>query len=81
MQPTSAQFKQVASAKLADTKVQATLANAKGKFVLARAKAIKELDNFGAVRGRFRRQPSERASASGGGAGNADRRLVSGSTR
>ncbi len=50
MEITSAQFKKVASQKLADPKVQAALANAKGRFVVARAKAIKELDNFEEIR-------------------------------
>jgi L-lactate dehydrogenase complex protein LldF len=50
MEITSAQFKQAASSKLADAKVQAALANAKGRFVVARAKAIKELDNFEEIR-------------------------------
>ena len=50
MQITSAQFKKVASQKLADKKVQAALAHAKGKFVVARAKAIEELDNFEDIR-------------------------------
>ena len=50
MEITSAQFKQAASRKLADAKVQAALANAKGRFVVARAKAIEELDNFEEIR-------------------------------
>lgn len=50
MEITSTQFKKVASQKLADKKVQAALAHAKGKFVIARAKAIKELDNFEEIR-------------------------------
>jgi L-lactate dehydrogenase complex protein LldF len=50
MEITSAQFKKVASQKLADTKVQAALANAKGRFVVTRAKAIRELDNFEEIR-------------------------------
>ncbi|HUU72399.1 MAG TPA: LutB/LldF family L-lactate oxidation iron-sulfur protein [Burkholderiales bacterium] len=50
MEITSAQFKKSASNKLADVKVQAALANAKGRFVVARAKAIQELDNFEEIR-------------------------------
>ena len=50
MEVTSAQFKRAASQKLADTKLQAALAHAKGRFVVARAQAIKELDNFEAIR-------------------------------
>lgn len=50
MEVTSSQFKKAASAKLADAKVQAALANAKGRFVVARAKAVRELDNFEDIR-------------------------------
>jgi L-lactate dehydrogenase complex protein LldF len=50
MQVTSRQFKRVASQKLADPKVQKALANAKGRFVVARAKSILELDNFEEIR-------------------------------
>lgn len=50
MQITSQQFKRVASQKLADPKVQKALANAKGRFVVARAKSILELDNFEQIR-------------------------------
>ncbi|MGH8630815.1 MAG: LutB/LldF family L-lactate oxidation iron-sulfur protein, partial [Burkholderiales bacterium] len=50
MQITSQQFKRVASQKLADPKVQKALANAKGRFVVARAKSIVELDNFEQIR-------------------------------
>jgi L-lactate dehydrogenase complex protein LldF len=46
MQITSEHFKRVASQKLADPKVQKAMANAKGRFVVARAKSILELDNF-----------------------------------
>ncbi len=42
MQVTSSQFKKVASQKLADPRLQATLANAKGRFVVARTKAVSE---------------------------------------
>ncbi len=50
MEITSEQFKKVASQKLADPKLQAALAHAKGRFVVARAKAIRELDNFEDIR-------------------------------
>ena len=50
MEITSAQFKKAASSKRADAKVQAALANAKGRFVVARARAIQELDNFEEIR-------------------------------
>lgn len=50
MQITSQQFKRVASQKLADPKVQKALANAKGRFVVARARSILELDNFEQIR-------------------------------
>ncbi len=50
MEITSAQFKKVASQKLADSKVQSALAHAKGRLVVARANAIKELDNFDEIR-------------------------------
>ena len=50
MESTSSQFKKVASQKLADTKVQAALAHAKGRFVVARARAVRELDNFEDIR-------------------------------
>ncbi|MGH8459325.1 MAG: LUD domain-containing protein, partial [Nevskiales bacterium] len=50
MQVTSSQFKQTASQKLADPKVQKALKNAKGKLVVARAKSILELDNFEEIR-------------------------------
>ncbi|MGH8759825.1 MAG: LUD domain-containing protein, partial [Burkholderiales bacterium] len=50
MQVTSSQFKQAASQKLADPKVQKALKNAKGKLVVARAQSILELDNFEEIR-------------------------------
>ncbi len=50
MQITSQQFKRVASQKLADAKVQTALATAKGRFVVARANSILELDNFEQIR-------------------------------
>ncbi|HVY06211.1 MAG TPA: LutB/LldF family L-lactate oxidation iron-sulfur protein [Burkholderiales bacterium] len=50
MQISSNEFKQVASRKLADAKVQKALRNAKGKLVVARAKVIGELDNFEDIR-------------------------------
>jgi L-lactate dehydrogenase complex protein LldF len=50
MQISSNEFKQAASRKLADPKVQKALRNAKGKLVVARAKVILELDNFEEIR-------------------------------
>ncbi len=50
MQVTSQQFKQAASQKLADPKVQKALKTAKGKLVVARAMSILELDNFEEIR-------------------------------
>jgi L-lactate dehydrogenase complex protein LldF len=50
MQITSQHFKRVASRKLADPNLQTALRNAKGRFVVARAKSILELDNFEAIR-------------------------------
>ena len=50
MQISSNQFKQVASLKLADAKVQKALRNAKGKLVDARARVILELDNYEEIR-------------------------------
>src|SRR5258708_20205824 len=50
MQVSSNQFKQAASRKLADPKVQKALRNAKGKLVIARARSILELDNFEEIR-------------------------------
>ena len=50
MQISSNDFKQAASRKLADPKVQKALRNAKGKLVVARAKVILELDNFEEIR-------------------------------
>ena len=50
MQVTSHQFKQAASQKLVDPKLQKALQNAKGKLVVARAKSILELDNFEEIR-------------------------------
>lgn len=50
MQATSTQFKKVASQKLADPKLQATLANAKERFVVARTNAIHGVDNFEEMR-------------------------------
>lgn len=50
MQVTSQQFKKIASLKLADTKLQAALANAKGRFVVARTSAIGEIDHFEEMR-------------------------------
>jgi L-lactate dehydrogenase complex protein LldF len=47
---TSNQFKQAASRKLADPKVQKALRNAKGKLVVARSQSILELDNFEEIR-------------------------------
>jgi L-lactate dehydrogenase complex protein LldF len=46
MHATSTHFKKVASQKLADTRLQATLANAKGRFVVARTNALHDIDNF-----------------------------------
>ncbi len=50
MQVSSNHFKQVASSKLADPKVQKALRNAKGKLVVARSRSILELDNFEDIR-------------------------------
>lgn len=50
MLATSAHFKKVASQKLADPKLQAALANAKGRFVVARKDAIRDIDNFEELR-------------------------------
>jgi len=50
MQVSSNQFKQAASRKLADPKVQKALRNAKGKLVVARSRSILELDNFEEIR-------------------------------
>ncbi len=50
MQATSTQFKKIASQKLADPKLQAALANAKGRFVVARANAIGDIDHFEEMR-------------------------------
>ena len=50
MQVSSNQFKQAASLKLADPKVQKALRNAKGKLVVARSRSILELDNFEEIR-------------------------------
>jgi L-lactate dehydrogenase complex protein LldF len=50
MQVTSSQFKQAASRKLADTKLQSALLRSKGKLVVGRAKSILELDNFEEIR-------------------------------
>ena len=50
MQVTSNQFKQAASRKLADPKLQKALRNAKGKLVVARSRSILELDNFEEIR-------------------------------
>ncbi len=50
MQISSNQFKQTASLKLADAKVQKALRNAKGKLVDARARVILELDNYEEIR-------------------------------
>jgi len=50
MQVLSNQFKQAASLKLADAKVQKALRNAKGKLVVARSRSILELDNFEEIR-------------------------------
>jgi len=50
MQVTSNQFKQAASRKLADPKVQKALRNAKGKLVVARSRSMLELDNFEEIR-------------------------------
>ncbi len=50
MQISSNQFKQAASNKLADPKVQKALRNAKGKLVVARSRSILELDNFEDIR-------------------------------
>ena len=50
MQVSSNQFKQAASRKLADPKIQKALRNAKGKLVVARSRSILELDNFEEIR-------------------------------
>ena len=50
MQVSSNQFKQAASLKLADPKVQKALRNAKGKLEVARSRSILELDNFEEIR-------------------------------
>ena len=50
MQVLANQFKQAASRKLADPKVQKALRNAKGKLVIARSRSILELDNFEEIR-------------------------------
>jgi L-lactate dehydrogenase complex protein LldF len=50
MQVSSNQFKQAASRKLADPKVQKALRNAKGKLVVARSRSILELDKFEEIR-------------------------------
>ena len=50
MQVLSNQFKQAASRKLADPKIQKALRNAKGKLVVARSRSILELDNFEEIR-------------------------------
>jgi L-lactate dehydrogenase complex protein LldF len=50
MQITSQQFKQAASRKLNDAKLQKALGNARGKLVVTRAKSILELDNFEQIR-------------------------------
>jgi L-lactate dehydrogenase complex protein LldF len=50
MQISSNHFKQVASRKLADPQVQTALLNAKGKLVVARERAILELDNYEQIR-------------------------------
>ncbi len=50
MQISSQQFKQAASRKLNDPKLQKALGNAKGKLVVTRAKSILELDNYEQIR-------------------------------
>jgi L-lactate dehydrogenase complex protein LldF len=50
MQVTSSQFKQAASRKLNDPALQKALHNARGRFVVARAVSIRELDNFEQIR-------------------------------
>lgn len=50
MEITSSRFKKAASEALANAKVQAALANAKGRFVVARSKAVRELNNFEDIR-------------------------------
>ncbi|MGD8789009.1 MAG: LutB/LldF family L-lactate oxidation iron-sulfur protein [Burkholderiales bacterium] len=50
MEITSTRFKQAASQSLADSKLQSALAHAKGRFVVARSKAVGELDNFEEIR-------------------------------
>jgi len=50
MEITSHQFKKTASLKLRDQKVQSALGKAKGKFVVARERAVKELDNLEEIR-------------------------------
>ena len=50
MQVTSQRFKQVASQKLADPKLQIALRKSRGRLVVGRANAIQELDNFEEIR-------------------------------
>lgn len=50
MEITSQQFKAVSSSKLKDAKLQKALKQAKGGFVVSRAKVVKELDNFEEIR-------------------------------
>jgi L-lactate dehydrogenase complex protein LldF len=50
MQITSQRFKQAASQKLADPKLQIALRKSRGRLVVGRANAIRELDNFEAIR-------------------------------
>ena len=50
MEITSQDFKAVSSAKLKDEKLQKALFQAKDGFVVSRAKVVKELDNFEAIR-------------------------------
>jgi L-lactate dehydrogenase complex protein LldF len=50
MELTSQKFKSVSSQKLRDPKVQKALSQAKGKFVVSRAKAVKDLNNLEEIR-------------------------------
>src|SRR5581483_9072775 len=50
MQITSQHFKEAASRKLADAKLQKALASARGRLVTARAGSVLELDNFEEIR-------------------------------
>jgi L-lactate dehydrogenase complex protein LldF len=50
MQVTSQRFKQAASQKLADPKLQIALRKSRGKLVVGRANSMRELDNFEEIR-------------------------------